>query len=433
MRPEPLPNLERRTFAMDSVRVEPSAAQAGTRIVGHAAIFDLLSEDLGGFRERIKPGAFAEVIGTDDVRAHFNHDENIVLGRTKPGTLRLEEDAVGLRFEIDPPDTQAARDLLVSIQREDVDQVSFAFQVRPEGEEWRKEKDGWVRTIRKFSRLWDVSPVTYAAYPATDVALRGLRTAVAAQSAAGRGAPEGRAALPAIEAPTLGHRANWRVPEKALERWMGLTRPAAARADEAVISILDPIGDPFAENPVTAKSVAAALRMIGADRDVLIRINSPGGDLFEGIAIYNLLREHKGRVTTRVIGLAASAASLIAMAGDARQVARASFMMIHNVWVLVIGNRNDLREVADQLEPFDRALADVYVRRSGNAEGAVRAMMDAETWFSGDEAIERGFADELSPADAEPQAAADEEDGINEAANRLQVMRRRQRLAESSL
>jgi ATP-dependent Clp protease protease subunit len=130
-----------------------------------------------------------------------------------------------------------------------------------------------------------------------------------------------------------------------------------------------------------------------------VNINSPGGDLFEGIAIYNLLRDHAGKVTTRVVGLAASSASVIAMAGDNIQIARAGFEMIHNVWVFTMGNRNDLRAAADQLEPFDDALADVYASRSGMDKAKVAKLMDKETWFSGAQAIESGFADELHAAD----------------------------------
>ncbi|HCF5801664.1 TPA: Clp protease ClpP, partial [Pseudomonas aeruginosa] len=104
---------------------------------------------------------------------------------------------------------------------------------------------------------------------------------------------------------------------------------------------------------------AGALRAIGGDVDVTVNINSPGGDVFEGLAIYNLLREHKGKVSVNIIGLAASAASFIAMAGDEIRIGRAAFLMIHNAWLIAMGNRNDLREIADWLEPFDMTLADI--------------------------------------------------------------------------
>lgn len=164
---------ERRTFALDKVRIEERGENASPLIRGHAAIFDTLSENLGGFREKIAPGAFDGVL-QDDVRALFNHDGNIVLGRTKAGTLRLSVDSEGLNYEIDPPDTQAARDLIVSMKRGDISESSFAFTV--ENDSWDEDEDGrLVRTINKVKRLYDVSPVTYPAYQDTDVAARSLQ------------------------------------------------------------------------------------------------------------------------------------------------------------------------------------------------------------------------------------------------------------------
>ena len=167
--------LERRYLYAQSLQVERRADQ---RVVirGHAAVFNSLSENLGGFREQIAPGAFSTAIQTDDVRALLNHDPNLVLGRNKAGTLRLAEDSQGLAIEIDPPDTQTARDLMVSMKRGDITQMSFGFSVRHGGESWSKDPAGMhVRTLSKV-RLFDVSPVTYPAYTATDVsvALRSL-------------------------------------------------------------------------------------------------------------------------------------------------------------------------------------------------------------------------------------------------------------------
>lgn len=147
------------------------------RIVGYAAVFNILSEEMFGFREMIMPGAFRDVIETEDVRALINHDPNLVLGRTTADTLRLVEDERGLRYEIDPPDTQYARDLIVSVNRGDVDQSSFAFRVLMEDEEWRGPTDEDplpLRIIHRFFRLFDVSPATYPAYKDTSVDLRAL-------------------------------------------------------------------------------------------------------------------------------------------------------------------------------------------------------------------------------------------------------------------
>lgn len=186
---------------------------------------------------------------------------------------------------------------------------------------------------------------------------------------------------------------------KALDRWNPNIQAAAAGSDDNTISVFDVIGqDYWTGEGVTAKRIAAALRAIG-ERDVVVNINSPGGDMFEGLAIYNLLREHKGRVTVKVLGVAASAASIIAMAGDEVQVARAGFLMIHNAWVLAAGNRHDFRDYADYLEPFDASMADIYVARSGQELATVQKMMDGETWIGGSAAIEQGFADALLASD----------------------------------
>ena len=138
--------------------------------------------------------------------------------------------------------------------------------------------------------------------------------------------------------------------ETALDRWQPGVQ-AAADTDNS-ISSYDVIGEDFwTGEGVTVKRIDAALRKIG-NRDVVVNINSPGGDVFEGIAIYNRLREHPAQVHVRVLGLAASAASIIAMAGDKIEVGEAAFIMIHNAWVMAVGNRHDMAEVAAFLEPF---------------------------------------------------------------------------------
>ena len=187
---------------------------------------------------------------------------------------------------------------------------------------------------------------------------------------------------------------------RALDRWNpGICASAAEDDDARSISVYDVIGqDYWTGEGVTAKRVAGALRSMGSG-PVTVNVNSPGGDMFEGLAIYNLLREHKGEVTVKVLGLAASAASIIAMAGDKVQIARAGFLMIHNAWVVAVGNRNDLREYADTLEPFDSAMADIYAARTGQSQKAMAKLMDAETWIGGSAAVEDGFADELLASD----------------------------------
>ena len=149
-----------------------AAADKPARLVGYAAVFNRDAVIGGFFRERIAPGAFATAIKEDDVRALFNHDPNIVLGRNTAGTLALAEDETGLQYDVEPPDTQLARDLMVSIGRGDVSQSSFGFQVVRE--EWSNPESRTelpTRTILE-ARLFDVSPVTYPAYEETTAEAR---------------------------------------------------------------------------------------------------------------------------------------------------------------------------------------------------------------------------------------------------------------------
>lgn len=163
--------IERRDFVLDEVRVE-KRDDGSSKIIGHAAVFDQLSENLGCFREKIAHGAFKNAIIEDDVRALFNHDPNFVLGRNKSGTLRLKEDEKGLAVEIDPPDTQYARDLIENLRLGNISQMSFGF--RTVEDHWDEDENGFpIRTLKEV-RLFDVSPVTYPAYPQTDVAVRSL-------------------------------------------------------------------------------------------------------------------------------------------------------------------------------------------------------------------------------------------------------------------
>lgn len=188
----------------------------------------------------------------------------------------------------------------------------------------------------------------------------------------------------------------------AVDRWEPEVRAAAD--DDNSISIYDSIGEGWDGNGVTAKRISAALRSL-AGKDVVVNVNSPGGDFFEGVAIYNLLRAHKGKVTVRVLGLAASAASVIAMAGDEIQMGEGAFLMIHNAWAVAVGNRHDLADVAAYLEPFDQAMAQMYAARTGKPESGMAKLMDEETWIDAEKAIEEGFATGKVPADAIGKAA----------------------------
>lgn len=165
---------ERRYF-VGSVRAEqPETGSA--HIIGSAAVFNMRSENLGGFREIIKPGAFDGVLG-DDVRALFNHDPNYILGRTASSTLRLTVDDTGLLYDIEAPDTQMVRDMVLApLQRGDVTQSSFQFTVARDGDYWYQDEEGIVvREVTRIARLFDVGPVTFPAYPDTNAASRAMQ------------------------------------------------------------------------------------------------------------------------------------------------------------------------------------------------------------------------------------------------------------------
>jgi uncharacterized protein len=168
--------LERRMISTEFRAVKVDGQP--TKLEGYAAVFNQQSEDLGGFREIIKPGAFTRTLQAGaDVRALFNHDPNFVLGRTKDGgktgTLSLSEDDTGLKFTVDMPDTQAARDLMTLVERGDVDQCSFGFVVRQQ--KWTAaDPENDVEEIREIldCDLFDASVVTYPAYTQTSVEAR---------------------------------------------------------------------------------------------------------------------------------------------------------------------------------------------------------------------------------------------------------------------
>lgn len=198
---------------------------------------------------------------------------------------------------------------------------------------------------------------------------------------------------------------QWDAPSDVLSKWS--EKPLAAEADDPnTISIYSVIGEDFwSGDGFTARRMAAALRSIGKN-DVTVNINSPGGDMFEGIAIYNLLREHNAKVTVNVMGIAASAASIIAMAGDEIAMGLGSFMMIHNAWGVAVGNRHDFAEASALFESFDGALLDIYEARTSAKRADIQKMMDAETFMGPTEAVKNGFADLVSDNLKAPEGGA---------------------------
>jgi len=190
-----------------------------------------------------------------------------------------------------------------------------------------------------------------------------------------------------------------------LARWSETVAAAPERAN--TITIYDAIGeDPWDGSGFTAKRMNAALRSIGP-KDVTVMINSPGGSVFEGFAIYNELAAHPAKVTVEVMGIAASAAAYITMAGDEVKMGLGTFIMVHNAWGGVIGNRNDLAEAITVLERIDNAQIDIFEARTGLKREEIEALMNAETFLTARDAVEKGFADDVfNVPDAEPMAKA---------------------------
>jgi len=142
--------------------------------------------------------------------------------------------------------------------------------------------------------------------------------------------------------------------------------------------------------------------------DITVKINSPGGDVFDGIAIMNALKDHskegKGKVSVIVDALAASIASVVAMAGDSVTVAEGAFLMIHNPWTIALGEADDFRHTADLLDQITETIVGIYARKTNMVGDAVKAMMAAETWISGKDAVSMGFATASTESEVEPDA-----------------------------
>lgn len=178
----------------------------------------------------------------------------------------------------------------------------------------------------------------------------------------------------------------------------GLRVSAAAADDEATLYVYDTIVATEADaewfGGVSADAFVRAVRGLSVGT-LNVRINSPGGDVFAGRAMERALRDSGARVVVHVDGVAASAASVIAMAGDEVLMPRGSMLMIHRAWTVGWGNANDLLNTAALLEKIDGQLAETYAARTGGTPDDMLALMDAETWFTGAEAVEQGFATAL--------------------------------------
>jgi ATP-dependent Clp protease protease subunit len=168
-----------------------------------------------------------------------------------------------------------------------------------------------------------------------------------------------------------------------------------ARGATGEIWLYDQIGDGFFSDGVTAKSFQKDLTGLGKVNTINLRINSPGGNVFDGLTIYNQLKAHPARIVVDIDGLAASIASLIAMAGDEIRIAGNAMMMIHNPHGFAAGDANEMRRTAALLEQIKGNLADTYSARTGIDPGTLNSWMDGETWFTAADAVQHGFADSV--------------------------------------
>lgn len=175
------------------------------------------------------------------------------------------------------------------------------------------------------------------------------------------------------------------------------------REDTAEILIYGVIGeDPWGEGGITAERFVRELRSVNA-KTIQVRINSPGGDAFDGLAIYNALRRKPALIETHVDGLAASAAATIAMAGDHISIAENAFLMIHRSWAFVVGNTTDMMETADVLSKLDEGVAKIFSSRTNKSNSRMLNLMEAETWLNSDEAKSENFVDEITGVEGAKQ------------------------------
>ena len=168
------------------------------------------------------------------------------------------------------------------------------------------------------------------------------------------------------------------------------------KADKAEIWIYEQIGEDFwSGGGTTAKGFQKELASIKSGQ-IDLHINSPGGEVFDGLAIYNLLKQHPANITTYIDGLAASIASVIALAGSEVFMAENALFMVHNPWGHIAGDAKEMRQMADTLDKVRGSILQAYISKTGKTETELTDMMDAETWLTSDEAAEMGFVDEIT-------------------------------------
>lgn len=164
--------------------------------------------------------------------------------------------------------------------------------------------------------------------------------------------------------------------------------------DKVILTLGGPVAEAsiFADETINSADIANVLDDV--NKDVVIRLNSPGGDVFQGIEIYNYLKNHSSNITVEVTALAASAASIIAMAADSIVMEKGASIMVHEAATLAIGNKADIKKTLNALETIDESIVDIYQEKTGLDREEISQMMSEETWFTAKDAVDKGFADE---------------------------------------
>lgn len=191
-------------------------------------------------------------------------------------------------------------------------------------------------------------------------------------------------------------------PSASIKRPVRAERPSTGTAGVGVLHLDDVIDSWGGEWGISAREFGAALAELGDVAEIQLHVNSPGGEVYEGISIMNALRRHPARVTAVVDGIAASAASFIAASADELVMARNTELMIHDAWGIALGPASEMRAAAERLDAHSNNIASVYHDKAGGSLDGWRDLMLAETWFSADEAVAAGLADRIEGTEPDP-------------------------------
>ena len=487
---------------------------------GYAAVFNSVSNDLGGWREIIRPGAFDKTLASGrEIRNLVNHNSAQILGSTAAGTTELWVDEHGLAFRTLCSDRTYEQDLIKSLERGDASRCSFAFSVRDKkvGQRWTRPSgvDYELRELLDVE-LYEVSILTAdPAYSATsaEVVMRSMfpdgvpvelrdrmqavteaveEEVISAENAenvdansacacacescvAGNcenctntacvdpscdcsqngkedaeEAAEGEdmsaetvvswtvqavdvpvvnasgtvtassTPAPHIPVPRLHERrsvhANFRRIRAKVQSRMADRDARASRESRGmefraktteekvlVLYLYGDIGEDYCGDGISTGTIRRAIENAGDFTSIQLRINSPGGDAFEGVAIGNYLRSLGKPIVSCVDGLAASAASVIALCAHRVQLAPNAMLMCHNASTGAYGFASDLRKVADVLEKISNSIAQTYVRKTGKSLEEIQTLLESETWLGADEAVAEGFADAVVDPGDDPE------------------------------